>query len=178
MCLVLAWCSGLFASSIADKPSVNKCNFSLFPVLITLIKAVASLSSLPSPPFAPPPSSQGRCWLYAPLKTRHHDATYHNTTINDSTTTVYGQPVNQSTADNQFTTDAPQAIALQTTTLQLHSKGTAGAPQTYRRRTADADAPQMHRRCTADADNNNNNNNHNIPHRRQLVYHRQPQPQP
>src|SRR6266700_4581990 len=142
---------------------------------LPFFSAVASLSSLPSPPFRlcrrlPFVSAVASLCSSAvvarallviyPLKTRHHDASYHNTTINDSTTTVYGQPVNQSTADNQFTTDAPQAIALQTTTLQLHSKGTAGAPQTYRRRTADADAD-------ADADNNNLNNNHNTQtHRR------------
>src|SRR6266700_2611628 len=93
-----------------------------------------------------------------PLKTRHHDASYHNTTINDSTTTVYGQPVNQSTADNH------------TTIAQQGYRGrTAGVPRAHRRRTVDipqtqtqtqtqttttsttttmrrhtADAPQMH----------------------------------
>jgi len=41
ICLVLAWCSGLFANLIANRLSVNKWNFSLFSILscvITLIK--------------------------------------------------------------------------------------------------------------------------------------------
>src|SRR6266704_3158956 len=111
------------------RSSVRSSTEALYGVLLKLYtelyrssiqsSTVASLSSLPSPPFRlcrrlPFVSAVASLCSSAvvaraplviyPLKTRHHDATYHNTTINDSTTTVYGQPVNQSTADNQFTT--------------------------------------------------------------------------
>src|SRR6266699_360978 len=105
---------------------------------LPFVSAVASLSSLPSPPFRLcrrlplllRRRRKGAAGYIPPedASPRRHLPQHHNTTNNDSTTTVYGQPVNQSTADNQFTTDATQTIALQTTTLQLHSKGTAGAP--------------------------------------------------
>src|SRR6266567_4481936 len=112
---------------------------------------VASLSSLPSPPFRLRRRRKGAAGYIPP-----EDASprrYHS---------------NQPFRYNQ------SAIALQTTTTT----------PTFRRRRRQqqqqqpqyADAPQMHRRCTADADNNNNH--HNIPHRKQLAYHRQPQPQP
>jgi len=105
---------------------------------LPFVSAVASLSSLPSPPFAPPPSSPWRRWLYTPWRrvtTTLHSPWRHVTTTIPQPQFRYKLSATdyQSTKTNDSTTTClPQTANLPQTA------STADAPQAHRRRAADA----------------------------------------